>query len=85
MTLPQNSPIVRKSRRVSRNRTHSVPRDLDPKSHTTQPPARFTEATLTKTLEEKGIGRPSTYASIIGTITDEGRNYLKKGSALVPT
>ena len=61
------------------------PKDLDPKSHTTQPPARFTEATH-KTLEEKGIGRPSTYASIIGTITDEGRNYiLKKGSALVPT
>ena len=59
---------------------------LDPKSHTTQPPARFTEATLTRTLEEKGIGRPSTYASIIGTITDEGRNYVvKKGTALVPT
>ncbi|MCP4889673.1 MAG: type I DNA topoisomerase [Planctomycetaceae bacterium] len=59
---------------------------LDPKSHTTQPPARFTEASLTRTLEEKGIGRPSTYASIIGTITDERRNYIvKKGSALVPT
>jgi DNA topoisomerase-1 len=59
---------------------------LNPKSHTTQPPARFTEATLTRTLEEKGIGRPSTYASIIGTITDENRNYIvKKGSALVPT
>ena len=60
--------------------------DLTPKSHTTQPPARFTEATLTKTLEERGIGRPSTYASIIGTITDERRNYIvKKGTALVPT
>lgn len=59
---------------------------MEPKSHTTQPPARYTEATLTKTLEEKGIGRPSTYASIIGTITDERRNYiLKKGTALVPT
>ena len=59
---------------------------MEPKSHTTQPPARCTEATLTKTLEEKGIGRPSTYASIIGTITDERRNYiLKKGTALVPT
>jgi DNA topoisomerase-1 len=59
---------------------------LDPKSHTTQPPARFTEATLTRTLEEKGIGRPSTYASIISTITDERRHYIvKKGSALVPT
>jgi DNA topoisomerase-1 len=62
------------------------PEALDPKSHTTQPPARFTEATLTRTLEEKGIGRPSTYASIIGTITDERRNYItKKGTALVPT
>ncbi len=61
-------------------------KSLDPKSHTTQPPARFTEASLTRTLEEKGIGRPSTYASIIGTITDERRNYIfKKGSALVPT
>lgn len=61
-------------------------KDINPKSHTTQPPARFTEATLTRTLEEKGIGRPSTYASIIGTITDERRNYIeKKGSALVPT
>jgi DNA topoisomerase-1 len=61
-------------------------KQLDPKSHTTQPPARFTEATLTRTLEEKGIGRPSTYASIIGTITDERRNYIvKKGSALIPT
>lgn len=61
-------------------------KELDPKSHTTQPPSRFTEATLTRTLEEKGIGRPSTYASIIGTITDENRNYItKKGSALVPT
>jgi DNA topoisomerase-1 len=59
---------------------------LDAKSHTTQPPARYTEATLTRTLEEKGIGRPSTYASIIGTITDDRRNYIsKKGSALVPS
>ena len=60
--------------------------NLEPKSHTTQPPARFTEASLTRTLEERGIGRPSTFASIIGTITDERRNYIfKKGSALVPT
>lgn len=57
---------------------------LDPKSHTTQPPARYTEATLTRTLEELGIGRPSTYAAIIDTILD--RNYVfKKGNALVPT
>ncbi|MEL6105144.1 MAG: type I DNA topoisomerase [Planctomycetota bacterium] len=59
---------------------------MDPKSHTTQPPARYTEASLTRTLEEKGIGRPSTFASIIGTITDENRNYIfKKGNALVPS
>jgi DNA topoisomerase-1 len=59
---------------------------IDAKSHTTQAPARYTEATLTRTLEEKGIGRPSTYASIIGTITDERRNYIvKRGNALVPT
>ncbi|MCE9555494.1 MAG: type I DNA topoisomerase [Planctomycetes bacterium] len=56
---------------------------LESKSHTTQPPARFTEASLTKELEKMGIGRPSTYASIIETIQD--RNYVfKKGQALVP-
>ncbi len=58
--------------------------ELVAKSHTTQPPARFTEASLTRTLEEKGIGRPSTYASIIDTI--QNRNYVfKKGNALVPS
>ncbi|MCA9135659.1 MAG: type I DNA topoisomerase [Planctomycetales bacterium] len=63
-----------------------TPTSMDPKSHTTQPPARYTEASLTRTLEEKGIGRPSTFASIIGTITDERRNYIsKKGNALVPS
>lgn len=57
---------------------------LDPKSHTTQPPSRFSEAALTRTLEEKGIGRPSTYASIIETI--QSRDYVyKKGTALVPS
>ena len=57
---------------------------LTAKSHTTQPPARFTEASLTRTLEEKGIGRPSTYASIIDTI--QQRDYVfKKGNALVPS
>ena len=61
-------------------------KQIDPKTHTTQPPARFTEASLTRTLEERGIGRPSTFASIIGTITDERRNYIyKKGTALVPS
>jgi len=57
---------------------------LDAKSHTTQPPARYSEASLTRTLEEKGIGRPSTYASIIDTI--QKRDYVyKKGNALVPS
>ncbi len=57
---------------------------LDPKSHTTQPPARYSEASLTRALEEKGIGRPSTYASIIETI--QARNYVfKRGQALVPS
>ncbi len=54
------------------------------KEHTTQPPGRYSEASLTKALEERGIGRPSTYASIIDTI--QNRNYVfKKGGALVPT
>ena len=53
-------------------------------SHETQPPARFTEATLVRRLEELGVGRPSTYATIITTITDRG--YVRrKGTALVPT
>ncbi len=51
--------------------------------HETKPPARFTEATLIKELEEREIGRPSTYASIIGTILNRGYVY-KKGTALVP-
>ncbi len=59
-------------------------RSLTPRGHTTSPPARFTEASLVKTLEELGIGRPSTYASIIGTIQDRGYVW-KKGSALVPS
>lgn len=59
-------------------------KQLDAKSHTTQPPARYTEASLTRTLEERGIGRPSTYASIIDTI--QNREYVfKKGNALVPS
>lgn len=58
--------------------------NLDAKEHNTQPPGRFSEAALTKALEERGIGRPSTYASIIDTILM--RNYVfKKGGALVPT
>ncbi len=58
--------------------------ELEAKEHHTQPPGRYSEAALTKALEERGIGRPSTYASIIDTIL--ARNYVfKKGSALVPT
>ncbi len=51
--------------------------------HSTKPPARYTEATLIKELEEREIGRPSTYASILGTILNRGYVY-KKGTALVP-
>jgi DNA topoisomerase I len=50
---------------------------LDPKQHFTQPPPRYTEASLIKTLEELGIGRPSTYASILGTIINE-RGYVNR-------
>ncbi|HEY5857868.1 MAG TPA: type I DNA topoisomerase [Aldersonia sp.] len=57
---------------------------LDPDGHSTNPPARYTEASLIKVLEEMGIGRPSTYASIIKTILDRGYVY-KRGSALVPS
>src|SRR5207302_773480 len=57
---------------------------LEPQGHTTTPPARYTEASLVKALEELGIGRPSTYASILQTIQDRGYVW-KKGSALVPS
>jgi DNA topoisomerase-1 len=53
------------------------------KGHQTQPPARYTEASLVKALEEQGIGRPSTYAAIISTIISKGY-VVKQGSALVP-
>ncbi len=59
---------------------------MQAKSHTTNPPNRYSEASLTRTLEEKGIGRPSTYASIIDTIL--ARQYafkIKRGNVLVPT
>jgi len=57
---------------------------LEAQGHTTSPPARYTEASLVKRLEELGIGRPSTFASIISTVQDRGYVW-KKGSALVPT
>ena len=59
-------------------------KEIDPKQHFTQPPARYTEASLIKTMEEDGIGRPSTYAPTITTIT--GRGYVaREGKALFPT
>ncbi|HEX6500413.1 MAG TPA: type I DNA topoisomerase [Micromonosporaceae bacterium] len=58
--------------------------ELNPVGHTTQPPARYTEASLVKALEELGIGRPSTYASIMQTIQDRGYVF-KRGQALIPS
>ncbi|PRI10527.1 type I DNA topoisomerase [Leucobacter massiliensis] len=58
--------------------------DPEAKGHETSPPPRYTEASLTKRLEELGIGRPSTYAAIISTIMDRGY-VTKKGQALVPS
>jgi DNA topoisomerase-1 len=58
--------------------------ELTPDGHSTNPPPRYTEASLVKALEELGIGRPSTYSSIIKTIQDRGYVH-KKGSALVPS
>jgi DNA topoisomerase-1 len=59
-------------------------RQLDAKGHTTSPPARYTEPSLVARLEELGIGRPSTYASIMQTIQDRGYVW-KKGNSLVPS
>jgi DNA topoisomerase I len=57
---------------------------IEAQPHATSPPARYTEASLVKALEELGIGRPSTYASILGTIQDRGYVF-KRGTALVPS
>ena len=57
---------------------------LEPEGHATTPPPRYTEPTLVKALEDRGIGRPSTYAAILSTILDRGYVF-KKGTALVPT
>src|SRR5438309_2132954 len=62
-------PLVTKGEALSLNK-------IDPEQHFTEPPPRFTEATLVKVLEEKGIGRPSTYAAIMTTIQD--REYVEK-------
>jgi DNA topoisomerase-1 len=70
-------PQLTKGQQVTANR-------LTPDGHSTNPPARYTEASLIKSLEELGIGRPSTYSSIIKTIQDRGYVH-KKGSALVPS
>ena len=59
-------------------------RDVSADGHQTQPPARFTEASLVRRLEELGVGRPSTYASTLSTIQDRGYVF-KKGTALIPS
>ena len=62
----------------------AMPSDIKKEQHFTQPPARYTEATLVKALEEKGVGRPSTYAAVISTIQD--REYVaKQDKRLLPT
>ena len=63
---------------------HLTLKELKPNQHFTQPPARYTEASLTKALEENGVGRPSTYVTITSTIV--GREYVKReGKQFVPT
>ncbi|HEX9763041.1 MAG TPA: type I DNA topoisomerase, partial [Acidimicrobiia bacterium] len=63
---------------------HVLVQRLEPSGHETRPPARYSEASLVQRLEELGVGRPSTYASIMTTIQDRGYVF-KKGTALVPT
>ncbi|WP_026066374.1 type I DNA topoisomerase [Actinoalloteichus spitiensis] len=70
-------PVLTEDQRVTAS-------SLEPEGHSTNPPPRFTEASLVKALEELGIGRPSTYASIISTIQDRGYVW-RRGSALVPS
>ena len=60
------------------------PKEVEAFGHQTQPPARYSEASLVKTLEKEGIGRPSTYASIIGTIVDRGYSIIQN-NALTPS
>jgi DNA topoisomerase-1 len=63
---------------------HLTEERLEPVGHTTQPPARYTEASLIKALEELGVGRPSTYTPTLQTIQDRGY-VVKRGQALIPT
>ena len=77
MTPSGGSPLLQVGEKVEAT-------SLEPDGHSTAPPARYTEASLVKALEDRGIGRPSTYASIMGTILDRGYVF-KKGTALVPT
>jgi DNA topoisomerase-1 len=63
---------------------HLTEDGLEPVGHTTQPPARYTEASLIKALEELGVGRPSTYTPTLQTIQDRGY-VVKRGQALIPT
>jgi DNA topoisomerase-1 len=59
--------------------------DIEPLGHETQPPRRYTEASLVKELENEGVGRPSTYATIMGKITRDDRYARQKGKSLIPT
>jgi DNA topoisomerase-1 len=74
MGVPQGDDVILPEELAQQQRV--APIDLDPSQHFTQPPPRYTEASLQKKLEEEGIGRPSTYAPIIQTIQD--RNYVEQ-------
>ncbi|AGB19069.1 type I DNA topoisomerase [Thermoanaerobacterium thermosaccharolyticum] len=76
--------IEEKTLPLLENGDHLKLKELKPEQHFTQPPARYTEATLIKELEEKGIGRPSTYAPIISTLLERGY-VIKEKKNLKPT
>ena len=80
---PRTATTASAGSRSWRRATRSTVLSLEPDGHATHRPSRYTEAALVRALEERGIGRPSTYASIIGTILDRGYVF-KNGSALVP-
>src|SRR5690606_20201385 len=77
-------PVMRVGDRIGRDGTPLMLLGVDPKRHETQPPPRYTEAALIKELEAAGIGRPSTYATIIATIQNRGYVF-RQGRALVPS